>query len=295
MAKVSVIIPSRNERFLPQTVADIFAHATGDIEVIVSLDGYWVNPPLPDDKRLTIIHRGVAKGMRAGINAGAAIAKGKYLLKSDGHCSFAEGFDEVLQAECEDNWIVVPRRLSLNGEEWKPNPKEAIDYEHIFYPFTPGHEPGLHARPWVQRGRERKSILLDEDMSWQGSFWFMTAEHFHKRIGGMSEDGYGIFMGEPQELGFKTQLGQWEGKLMRNKKTWIAHLHKGRQYGRGYAMGDEVRRTGNAYSFDFWWNNKWEGRKHDIEWLIDKFMPIPGWPDAWKNSYKPMYSLLQEG
>jgi hypothetical protein len=283
MAKVSIIIPSRNERFLSQTVTDIFTHATGDIEILVNLDGYWQNPPLPDDKRLTIIHRGVAKGMRAGINACAAIAKGKYLLKTDAHCSFAEGFDEVLQSECEDNWIVVPRRLSLNGEEWKPNPKESIDYEHIFYPLTEGHEPGLHARPWLDRGRQRRDVLLDEDMSWQGSFWFMTLEHFHKRLGGMSEEGYGIFMGEPQELGFKTQLGPWEGKLMRNKKTWIAHLHKGRQYGRGYSMGDEVRKPGNAYSFDFWWNNRWTERKHDIEWLFDKFWPLPGWPDNWRE------------
>jgi len=102
-------------------------------------------------------------------------------------------------------------------------------------------------------------------------------------IGGMSEVGYETFMGEPQELGFKVQLGKLEGKVMRNKKTWYAHLHKGKRYGRMYSMSKSERIRGNAYSWDFWWNNRWTERLHDIEWLIDRFMPMPGWPEDWKE------------
>ena len=281
MTKVSVIIPSRNEMFLQKTVADLLVKATGDIEVIAVLDGYWPVPPLTEDKRLIQLHRGTALGLRAGVNAAASVARGEYLMKCDGHCMFGEGWDEILKADCEDNWVVVPRRFSLDAENWKPQ-KEPIDYEHIFFPHAHPDDLGLHARPWMERSRDRKDILIDEDMSFQGYSWFMSMKHF-KRLGGLSEEGYLTFMGEPQEIHFKTQLGSSEGKLMRNKKTWFAHLHKGKQYGRGYHMAQSERINGNAYSFDFWWNNRWTERVHDIDWLFEKFWPIPSWPENWRE------------
>lgn len=160
--------------------------------------------------------------------------------------------------------------------------KEPIDAEYYFYPYAHPDDLGLHARPWLERGLERREVLIDEDMSFQGSCWFMTAAHFH-RLGGMDERGYETFMGEPQEIGLKTQLGPWQGAIMRNKKTFYAHLHKGKQYGRGYSMSQSERVRGNAYSFDFWWNNRWSERVRDLEWLIDRFMPLPLWPENWKE------------
>ena len=280
MSKVSVLIPSRTEKFLPQTVTDILQKG-GDVEVIVVLDGYW-EASLPDDKRLHIIHRGAARGMRDGINSAVAIAKGEYLMKVDAHCMFGEGFDEILQADCADNWIVIPRRYSLDAENWKCNDKEPIDSMHYFYPYAHPDDLGLHGRPWMERARARKDVLIDEDITFQGSCWFMTRKHWDRNIVSLSEIGYETFMGEPQEIGFKTQLGDCEGKVMVNKKTWYAHLHKGKTYGRMYYMANSERKRGNDYSFDYWWNNRWTERKHDIEWLIDRFHPMPGWADDWK-------------
>lgn len=285
MANVSVIIPSRNELFLAQTIDSIFGNATGDIEVIAVLDGWWPDPPLEDDKRLKIIHRGNVRGMRDGINSAAAIATGRYLLKCDAHCIFGPGFDEILEEDCDDNWIVIPRRYSLQLDTWERAPKEHIDAMYYFWPYEHPDDLGLHGRPWYHRGRERTEILIDEDVTFQGSCWFMHAEHY-RRIGGLSEIGYETFMGEPQEIGFKTQLGPWEGKVMRNKKTWYAHLHKGHQTWKndenmsGRVSGSE-RYRGNAFSFDMWWRNRWEGRAHNIEWLLERFQPMPGWPIDW--------------
>lgn len=278
--KLSIIIPSRNERFLPNTVADILRNARGDVEVIAVCDGYWPNPPLPEDKRLHVIHTGTPKGMRAGVNAGASIAKGQYLMKCDGHCAFADGFDVTLLADIQDNQIVVPRRFSLDAVGWKPQ-KEPIDAEHYFYPWLHPDDPGLHAVMWKERGRARRDVLLDEDLTWQGSCWVMHRDHFFKRIGMLDEKTYGPFWMEPAEIGLKTQLGPWEGQIIRVKKTWMAHLHKGRAYGRGYVQAP--RTEINAWAFDFWWNNKWPQRVHDFEWLIDKFWPIPDWPENWKE------------
>ncbi len=285
MAKVSIIIPSRNEIFLEKTVRDILSKATGDIEVFAVLDGYdrIPHPTLPDDDRLHIVVHDSPKGMRTSINDAANQATGKYLLKSDAHCLFAEGFDEVLQADCEDNEIIIPRRYSLDAENWKLFDKGPVDSMYYFYPFTEGHEPGLHGRTWYERRVTHASQDIYEDMTFQGSLWFMWKDHFINRIGGMSNEGYETFMGEPQEIGFKTQLGPWHGRIMINKKTYYAHLHKGKQYGRMYYMSESERRRGNAYSFDFWWNNRWTERVHDIEWLIDKFWPLPNWPSDWKE------------
>lgn len=290
--KTSVIIPSRGELFLPQTINDIFKKATGEIEVIAILDGYWPNPPLEDRKNLIIIHRGIALGMRAGINAGAEIAKGKFLLKTDAHCMFAEGFDEVLAQDCADNEIIIPRRYSLDAENWTTYPKSPVDYHYLSCPMTNPDGFSMHGcYYWYERQNPRKQILIDETMSFQGSCWFMTATHFRDHLNGMSEEGYGTFSQEPQEIGNKTWLGPWNGRVMVNKKTWYAHLHKGSRYGRGYSIGKNEVIKGHDYSGYYWMGNKWEDRAHDFEWLVDRFWPVPTWPSNWKElelrPYKP--------
>lgn len=283
MSKLSIVIPSRNERFLSQTVDDIFSKARGDFEVIVVLDGYWPDPILADRPNLTLIHRGIAMGMRSAINSASTIAKGKYLMKCDAHCMFDEGFDEVLKADCDDDWVVIPRRRSLDAENWTIFEKTPIDYEYLRYPFYKPDEIGIHGTIWPQRARERIDILIDDNMGFQGSCWFTTREHFIERIGGLQEEGYGTFIGEPQEIGNKTWLGG--GRVIVNKKTFYAHLHKGKQYGRGYSMGKQGLIAGNLYSVDYWYNNRWADRIHDFSWLIEKFWPVPTWPEdreLWK-------------
>ena len=285
MDKLSVIIPSRNEVFLPQTINDIFAKATEEVEVIAVLDGYWPNPPLEDRKNLIIIHRGSAMGMRAAINASAGIAKGRYLLKCDAHCMFAEGFDVVLKADCDDNWIVIPARYSLDAENWKidDNGKPRRDYHYLCFPDpNKGHDVGMHGVEWWSRGKERldPKYDIDDNMSFQGSCWFMTKYHYDNFLHGMSEVGYGTFTQEPQEIGLKTWLGG--GTIKVNKKTWYAHLHKGRTYGRMWHMSSKDSAdivTGHAYSARYWMNNEWTERKYDISWLIEKFWPVPTWPE----------------
>jgi len=287
MSKISVIIPSRNELFLPQTVDDLFAKASQDIEVIAVLDGYWPDPPLKERKNLTIIHRGSAKGMRAAINAGAAVAKGEFLMKCDAHCMFDEGFDEVLKADCEPDWLVVPRRKRLDAENWciQDVGKPDVDYEFLSYPLWKLDQIGLHGTIWTDRALSKKDILIDEDMSFQGSCWFMP-KNFFERLGPMQEEGYGTFIGEPQELGLKVWLSG--GKQMRNKRTWYAHLHKGKKYGRGYSIGSTELKKGNMYSCDYWYNNRWEDRVRDIEWLIEHFWPVPSWPGMTRDTWTPL-------
>src|SRR4030042_876330 len=99
---LSVIIPSRNSPFAIRTIQDILEKAVTEIEVIINVDENWPTPLL-NDKRITYVHPGIPKGLRNGVNAGLALAKGKYVMKIDDHCMFAPEFDKVLQADMQDN------------------------------------------------------------------------------------------------------------------------------------------------------------------------------------------------
>jgi glycosyltransferase involved in cell wall biosynthesis len=290
MAKVTVIVPARNERFLQPTVTDLLNKGE-DIEIFVVLDGYWPDPPLIGDKRLKILHRGKPLGMRSAINDAAKLANGKYLMKTDAHCMFAEGYDKALVENCDDDWVVVPRRYRLDPENWciKQDRPHPLDYQYVCFPDNPNDYggPTLTGRDWPQKGTERKSILVDELLTWQGSCWFMPRDYFFK-MGELENDKYGTFGKEPQEIGFKSWLGG--GKLMVNKKTYYAHLHKGRKYGRGYSLSSgELTKGGKAINQWLVFKKAWDKQIYDIKWLIDKFAPVPGWDkcdwsDEWRKS-----------
>lgn len=280
MSKVSVIIPSRNEKFLVPTVEAVLRNAVGDIEVVVTLDGYWPDPPLPIDPRIAVIHRGSAQGMRQGINAGVAVASGEWLMKLDAHCDVSHGFDEVLKQHSDKDWVTVPRRMSLDPEKWarQENGKAPVDAHYLSNPFERPGDPscGLHGTVWNDRARKRKDILVDEEMSSQGSCWFMHRSHWD-RIGRMEPEKYGNFIQEFQEIGLKTWLGG--GKVMVNKRCHYLHLHKGKEHGRGYFISKQEMQAGADFATRYWMTDSWKKRVHDLKWLIERFSPVPGWPE----------------
>jgi hypothetical protein len=114
----------------------------------------------------------------------------------------------------------------------------------------------------------------------------MQMEYFNKLIYPMDEENYGMFIGEPQEIGLKVWLSG--GKNMLNKNTWYAHLWKGKGYRELHqkVMGFPYTRVGhselvrgNKFSTDFWFNNRWKERKYDLSWLVERFYPVPTWSE----------------
>ena len=288
---ISVIIPARNEIFLQQTILSMLEKVQGPIEIIPVLDGYWCKPEeIVQDSRVKYLHFGESHGMREAINAAARVAKGEFLLKSDAHCLFDEGFDLKLKAGVNeynfktdadpsipvDSWIVIPRRKRLDAENWciQDVGKPDVDYEYLSSPADDGAKGNI----WTQRAVDRlgkPEFDIDENITFQGSCWFMTRNHYLNTLGGMSEEGYGTFVREAQEIGLKTWL--LGGKVLTNKKTWYAHLHKGPRYGRMYFLDKRAIDAGNKYCDDFWFNNRLEGAVRDLAWLIERFSPVPTW------------------
>ena len=285
---LSVIIPNRNSPFTTQTINDVLKNAGVDVEVIVHVDEEWPTP-LVDDDRVVYVHPPKPIGLRQAVNAGVRMAQGKYILKTDDHCAFGENFGKILIENHQENWVQIPRRYALDPEKWaignEGDKKYPIDYMYLDFPRKgKDHDDGMHGVPWKRPDRE--NIEIDDTPSMQGSCYFMTKKHYQEVLGGLSEEGYGQFAQESQEIGFKTWLSG--GALKVNKKTWYAHLHKGKTYGRMYQFpGGTVEAS--SWSAEHWLNNREPGMIHKFEWLIDeKFPGMPSWPSDWKEQIRSM-------
>jgi glycosyltransferase involved in cell wall biosynthesis len=281
MAKVSIAVPSRNEKLLAQTVEDIFAKATGDIEVIVVLDGP-TDYAIPLERvGLTLLRKPVAEGLKPAINDASKVATGKYLMKTDAHCMFGEGFDEILQADCEDNWVTTARRFTLIPHLWEPKPHPGVDYYYLGCPWTDPLRL-LRSRHWKSKSSHLRHVLIDDQMCIHGSMWLMPLDHFRSRIG-LYDNRFGSFAGEPEEIEMKTWLGG--GRVIINKKTWYAHLHTVMR-DKGYVFPQKEVQDRRELMTRYWTTNKWEGRIYDFDWLIEKFWGLPNWPKNWREFYE---------
>jgi glycosyltransferase involved in cell wall biosynthesis len=267
---VSVVVPSRNERYLEPTVRDLLAKAAGDVEVIVVADGYWPHPPLQADPRIKILHRGTALGLRPAVNAAVQMATGAYLLKCDAHTLWDEGWDLKLKADYhEDDWILIPRRYALDPATWtidRSNPKYPIDAHFL--------SVDLHGQEWRARRDARQDVELDDEMSSQGSAWFMSRKCWDW-LGPQDEAHYGPFYHEFQEMGLKAWLSG--GAVKVTKRTWYAHLHK--KGGRGYSTDGFKAEAARAYCAWFWLTEQpFTTRTRSLWWLVEHFAPVPTWP-----------------
>ncbi len=264
MVQLSVIIPTVNDPALGATVREVLTKSRTAPEIIVMADAVDVDIP-----GVRVVKNEQRFGLRGNVNKGMALASGEWLVKLDDHCMLSEGWDEILLETAEKDGIVVPRRYQLDPVHWclfadDPDP---IDYERLDI----GHPEKIGGVTWRSRRKERESILLDETMVIQGSFYLLHRDHW-QRIGPLDEAHYGPFTQEGIEIALKTWLGG--GRVRVNKQAWYAHKH--RRFGRVVAPRSEDVRRGNAYSMDYWLNNRWEGRVHDLSWLMQRFgLPCP--------------------
>lgn len=274
---LSIIIPSRNEPYLKQTVQDLIKKAKGDIEIIIVLDGYWPKT-IFEHKKVHFIHFSQARGMREAINSAFSIVKGEYVMKIDAHCMVGDHFDEFLKLDCDHNWVVVPRRYSLDAPNWKVKDKAPIDYMYLSHPEDPKVWGGksLQGKVWFEKNKDEslKSKLIDDLMTAQGSCWFMKSDYY-KKLELMDEENYGEFGKEMQEIGLKCWLSG--GRMVRNKKTWYAHWHKPKSHGRGYPLSKSEFLKASKFTKRWVDEKLWHKQTKDFSWLINKFKPIPGW------------------
>jgi len=283
MSKVSIIIPARGESFtnLRRTIESIQESATGEYEIIVGFDGdplydtfQWAEI---DNWKIKAINFPDVVGIKTNITAMASMATGKYIYKSDAHCRFGKNFIEILKADMEEDWIVMPR-FKIIKDDWsiqiRDGEEEFYDYFYLCCPFTDPKgfrfKAGGH---WRERTDERISIPIDETPQIHGSGWFMTRDRYFELGGFPNIDPHGHAQ-EPIWLGLKNQLEG--GKLMVNKNTWYAHLHQ-----QGNKRGYHMDKAQENISYDLA-AKKFMGDSRMFAWL-KKNMPMPTWPEDWEQ------------
>jgi len=243
---LSVIIAGRNEEFHAQTVADVFAHAHADTEVIAICDGGMPpNTGITYHPNLKVVETRTPIGQRAATNLGVQMSRAKYVMKLDAHCRVDEGFDVKMMDLMQPEYTMIPQMYRLHAFDWccnncghttyqgsQPEKCEGCGENDLFKKLV--WEPKWSVGPtmsWQVDGslrmqywgahKKRKEVRrqieggLVETPICVGCCFMMERERFWE-LGGMDE-GHGSWGQYGCELGMKAWLSG--GKLVTNTQT----------------------------------------------------------------------------
>ena len=288
---LSIVLPAYAEPFLNNTIRSILDNTSDTTEIVPVIDGYEPESLIEDERVRPVIFKH-NRGMRKAINVGVLASRGKYVMKMDSHCAVCGGFDKIVE-DMQKNWLMVPRRKSLNEETWGVDKRRIVrDYHYFNFPQKLYY--GYYMGPASYRGpKDHKKILIDDTMTFQGSCWLADREYFLENILPLDdrEEAYGNFYHEHGEIGLKYWLKGGAVKI--NKKYWYAHLSKRKHH---YKAGLFARRYkknkhsphAHAYLIKHWLDNEEQGLKHEFSWLVEKFWPLSGWPEDWQEKWEAM-------
>jgi len=308
---LSILIPSRNEIFLKDTIEDILKNIEDDTEIIAVLDGQWSDPPIDQHERVTVVYIAKAIGQRSATNLACRLAKGKYVMKVDAHCSFDKGFDKkMLEAfkKVDDNVTMVPIMRNLWAFDWKcyhcgwkkyqgPTPtkceqcgktdkirrkmiwkgKERPQSASYCFDNSPHFQ---YFNEYTKRDEYKKDLEetgMTETMSLQGSCFMMTKEKYFEL--NICDESFGSWGNQGIEVATKTWLTG--GRVLVNHNTWYAHMFRtqGGDFSFPYEQkGNEVSKC-KAKVRKVLWKNQLPNQKHPLSWLIKRFMPIKNWTE----------------
>lgn len=301
--KLSILIPSRNEMFLNQTIADILSNIEGDTEIIAVLDGALPTELPQQHERVTVIYNHTSIGQRAATNQACRASNARWVMKCDAHVAFDKGFDVKMMKEMEghDNWIMIPRMYNLHAFDWLCDNRECN--HRIYQGPTPEKCPqcgntmqrdivwkprlnrmsdhmrfdsDLHFQYWHSfRDRAESKGDIVPTMSLLGACFMLTREKYWEW--NICDEKHGSWGQQGTEVACKAWLSG--GALMTNKKTWFAHMFRtqGGDFGFPYPMSGHQVDTARTYSRKLWLENTWPLAIHPLQWLVDKFAPVPGW------------------
>lgn len=306
MKDLSVIIPARNEIFLQRTIESVLSKSKADTEVIAILDGYWPDPPIPDDPRVVIVHHTQSIGQRASTNEGARISQAKFVMKLDAHCELDEGFDIKLMDGCKYDWTLVPVMYNLHAFDWVcsicgnrtyqgPKPtlcsgcgsgsSDGVSFsmDVVWKPrwnrvtYSWRFDSDLNFQYWHdhrKRPETRRGEFI-ETMSFIGACWFIHRDRYWELEG--LDEKHGSWGQVGTEVACKSWLSG--GKLLTAKNTWFSHMFRTQNVGFSfpYPMSSRDIDRAKAYSKDLWLKEMWPKAKYSLSWLVEKFAPVPGW------------------
>jgi hypothetical protein len=322
--ELSVLIPSRSEIFLKNTIEDLLKNIEADTEIIVTLDGQWADPPILQNDRVNLIYVPKAIGQRAATNLACKLSQAKYVMKIDAHCSFDKGFDRKMIEgfkKTGDNVTMVPVMRNLWAFDWKcyhcgwkkyqgPTPAKCEQCgktdkirrkmmwvgknnpQSTSYCFD--SEPHFQYNGEYRKTDQYKKDLetgFTETMSLQGSCFMMTREKYIEFS--TDRDKLGSWGNEGVEIACKTWLSG--GRCLVNHNTWYAHMFRtqGQDFSFPYDQsGRAVEKTKKKVK-ELFWDNKWDKQIYPLSWLVEKFWPVKGWSEKSLEDLKESETWLK--
>ena len=129
-----------------------------------------------------------------------------------------------------------------------------------------------------RKRKETRRGSYIETMSFIGACMFMERDRYWE-LGGCDEKH-----GSWGQFGTEWACKSWlsGGKLLTAKETWFSHMFRTNNHGFSFPYPISGKDVGKArrYSEDLWLNNKWPKQKHELEWLVERFKPVPGWHEG---------------
>jgi len=167
---ISIIIPAHNEeKYLNRTIDNFYKKSTGEIEVIVVLNGYDQEV----DKRAKVIRYANNLGERVAMNTAASVATGEYLFRIDAHCDITKGWDEMMASNMSEKKILIAVITAMD-EKWENIPGHWYGFCNLL--------PTMEEK-WLVK---KKYKTIEENMSFTGC-GFMISKKFYDSFGGADE------------------------------------------------------------------------------------------------------------
>ena len=250
---ISVIIPARQEPYINKTIESLYDNATGEIEVIVILEGERVEI----DPRAKVIFHPNPMGRRVGMNEAVKEANGKYLLHIDAHCSMSPGWDEKLIESCKEKTLVVSVVAAMDETTWQIKPNH-------YYTFV-SMDSNLKEHWWGKYKPLRKCAVEEETMAFTGCGWLIRKD-FYESLGGCDES-----LGQLCHLGPEWALKVWcnGGRMVLRTDVFCGHV-----FGSPKIQNYSPQHIGD---YDFA-NRMRKQYGTKIDALREKFDP-PGWEE----------------
>ncbi len=304
---LSILIPSRNEEFLTETVVDLLKNIRGKTDIIVVLDGAPAVKNLPIDPRVTVITHFESVGQRKATNEACRLSSAKYVMKVDAHCAFDEGFDVKLMKDMQDDYTMVPVMRNLHAFNWvcsdghtryqgpsgectecgKPTKKDVVwipktNPQSTAYCFdTELHFQYMHDHKKSNKYKEEVKTGLTETMSLQGSAFMLTRQKYWEL--NICDEEFGSWGAQGTEVACKTWLSG--GKCIVNHNTWYAHMFRtqGSDFSFPYKQDNKQVAQARKLSQKLFLDNTWPQQVKPLSWLINRFEPVPFWHDGTDN------------
>ena len=248
---ISVIIPARQEPYINETIRSLYNNASGEIEVIVVLDG----EAAPIDKRAKVIFHPKPLGRRVSMNEAAWIARGEFLLHIDAHCSMTPNWDIKLSESCTKDTLIVSLVSAMDEKTGKT--KLGHTYSFVYL------NENLVEKWWGKYKNLSDCKVTEETMAMTGCGW-MIRKDYYMSLGGCDES-----LGELGHLGPEWALKVWcnGGMMLLRTDVKCGHI-----FGSNKIQPYSPQKISD-YDFKNLMEVKY-GPK--IKWLREKFNP-PEW------------------